>query len=548
MMSKAHTRTHVQHGAYLQKYTYVCACVYVYIYMYTQHTHTHTHMHAYSYTHIHTHTHTHQLASASTQTWFRAFLIGVSAYLTWRCIDIPISYRNEQSVSSNVYRFTPLETRSGKQPFTPGIDALGLMFNGCRLSVTNGAQLADGNTLYLVFDRPASMNGWYIKTPQNGPPEDDPVRFKIEAAVGLDPGTMKTLVNLKTNPGPDFGNTYIYNSTVVRELVKSVVWKLAGSSNSFCHQSNTPLHVYDDYAEITTDRGADVLFDFRIKWPDLVYMISVNLIFTGTCWVVLALSLVDKHKHGPTAVSCGFLLCSLCFFACGFVMIATNDIRNSANVFMFAVCTLMVGVSLARWQHRTVATLLGLGLACISIGLIDAYAVYPTSKQLQRGVPINGIIFTTLSLFIYLRRKYALRAARSLIAADTSAHNAVWARILADPSNAHALQNICAIAERVDCHDVLRQCNRARKPRTGPLSMDPGTGMANVPEAGASGQSADPGEGSRERSNSEAVVSSDVWCMAWRARVTHDDAGSRSPAVEASGSEDMEEDLPGVVR
>jgi hypothetical protein len=462
-----------------------------------------------------------QVASASTKTWFRAFLILVGSYFTFRSISVILAYNNGMKVTSNVFRFTALETRSGTFASTPGIDAFGLMLHECPVDLTSSLQLVDGAVMYLIYDRNVSMNGWHITTPRTDAPDSDPVRFIVEASLSSSLHVYDDWMRNKPSANMAASKHSTVNGTV-KQTLDGMPWEMVGSSLTLSHQSTTMLHLYEHPVNMTTTRGAQVKFDARILWPDLLFIISVNLIFAIGGWATLYLAVKNKLKYGASVVSGSFHVCAICLLVSGFAILASGDVKNSISVFMYAGCDLALGVGLVFRERQITQITFCAGICFILSTVIDSFVVYETPKVFARDIPYNGAILMLLSSFVFLRRKYTLRSAWRHIAHDIEAYNTKWRSILEDSAHTPALDQLTALAKTVECNGVLRQCNRAGKPGNDTLGNMTPRVVVNVVESGSriSVDADDVGSNPREGSYDDG----DLW------------------------AEECDEGLPGVVR
>ncbi len=91
-------------------------------------------------------------------------------------------------VQARLLRFTALEHRGGGEAVGhgPGVNAIGPLLDGCSdpaARVPFNATV-EGAALTLAFESIVAMNGWWYSVAAGAPPKDDPVRFKLESAVG----------------------------------------------------------------------------------------------------------------------------------------------------------------------------------------------------------------------------------------------------------------------------------------------------------------------------------------------------------------------------
>jgi hypothetical protein len=403
-----------------------------------------------------------QIASASTKMWFRAFLLLAGFYFSYRFLEFALRVQWEVGYSSsNIYRFNALETRSGALATAPGIESFGVIFNACPLDDNNTILVSDGPIMYVIYDRVVTMNGWHITTSKSKLPEDDPVKFKIEAGLS-DMQVYNYLGNIHKTSSSDADRVYTVNRTSLLQHLNQSKWLLVGSSYTVTHQSLNRLDLYERPVNVTTSRGALVEFDARIPWTDILFFVSVSLTFAVCSWTMLFFSLRHMHEYNHMVVSGSFNLAGALMFTSGISGLAIMGDTNQVWLILYSMCNISLGVGLVVMEQRiTIMTFLT-GFFFILFIVIDSFVVYKVPVVGQRDIPSEGTILVLLSTYVYLRRKYTLRSAWRLIEKDIQAYNDKWQSIVTDPKYDVALKRIRMLAQRVKCDTVLRQCNRAR--------------------------------------------------------------------------------------
>mmetsp|Transcript_42761 Transcript_42761/g.66998 ORF Transcript_42761/g.66998 Transcript_42761/m.66998 type:complete len:512 (+) Transcript_42761:2-1537(+) len=156
------------------------------------------------------------------------------------------AYSSGFSQKASSFRFTVLETRSGRNHSSVSLHEFGLSHFGCRVPCTlNCTSTAIGSQMEIHFDQEVSFNGWYLTTSTVHNPELDPIIFQLEA--------QKT---------PDSG------------------WQTVGSSSSIQMRINDFAHRLEPF-DMPRERGKVAEFSLGPQWQwFLVYAgISVNIMF-----------------------------------------------------------------------------------------------------------------------------------------------------------------------------------------------------------------------------------------------------------------------------
>jgi hypothetical protein len=344
------------------------------------------------------------------------------------------------------------------------------MFNSCPLDDNSTKLFFDGPMLYVIFDRIVTMNGWYITTSKSGKADQDPVRFKVEASLSdLQVYDYQDVGNINKNSSAGANNhKYTATSTGLLQQLNQSKWVLVGSSYTVSHQSLTLLHLYYVHVNITTSRGAVVPFNARIPWTDILFFVGVALTFSLCSLVMLIFSLQHMHDYNIYVVSGSFILAGVLMCISGIASLAITGDVNQVMLILYSMCNLSLGIGLVVIERKITMLTFVTGFFFILFIFIDSFVVYKVPEVGQRDIPSEGTILLLLSTFVYIRRKYTLRAAWKLIEKDMQAYNDKWTTIVTDPQHAAALQRIKLLSQRVRCNRVLRQCNRARGFQSGP--------------------------------------------------------------------------------
>jgi hypothetical protein len=121
-------------------------------------------------------------AACMTNPWHRLIIFFIMVFFIYDFIDSSLAATSSRGRMASIYRFTALKERGGKASSDPGIEEFRLAVDGCKVDNMPRLIRREGASITLDYEgEQHRMTGWVIKTKQGQAPEQDPVRYTIEA-------------------------------------------------------------------------------------------------------------------------------------------------------------------------------------------------------------------------------------------------------------------------------------------------------------------------------------------------------------------------------
>jgi hypothetical protein len=364
----------------------------------------------------------HPMSAAIGRPWFARVVILFA--LAWTALWIPLYTTMPPSlVEGRHFRFVALELRGNNSLpiMNPGIDNLGLLWNGC--PTIPGNKSANGSEYFLTTMDKAEMNGWWFTT-QAEAPNKDPVRFYFDVLKGTTAGSE---------------------------------WVTVGSSSSL-HTWGGALLFKNDFYNTPFERHRSVYFDMRTSW--LMYLNSIGcrgvLMVFHACLFVAAL--FKAHMWGRYVMVIYLIcICLLRVLVCLLYVWHGPEPHYLNNIF---VPSLLLCINLCSAYFLAISERFSLHVCFVGgIGYLCVITVYyvlvlqvpcgligPScwNLVLNDGV-LEGIFGITLSVYACAARYNSRVRVYATARVDHKRFDACWAEILAMGTESEA--NLAQLSE-----------------------------------------------------------------------------------------------------
>jgi len=361
--------------------------------------------------------------------WFQVMLALLSVVWTWGLVMQAILVHDNNAKCYTAIRLHALELRGGGEPSTRNVAAMGLMKDGCAVTVDGwGPSLSNagseefgnvvasrdgGNLTVSGFDDCIKGNGVFLVLEPDSDPAEDPTRFIIEGKWD----------------GHD--------------------WRQVGSSSYF-HDALHGLVFLNGPFDMPEERDQEVELDMRMRWEwVLIQFVQVAVMAVGLL-ATAALSMLGrwiaaKHMYGSVA-----MVNSVIAVTAGLAdTFGPNGTERFALSFLVAVIWIQIAQA-AQMGKESFFRLNALLLRLCTLMIIFLGAVrYDLSITLTTVFLtfIACTVFVT-ACAIYLRSRW-VRASKRLVAPDRGRYDEEWNQLLEAEETPQHLQTLVDIDTRL---------------------------------------------------------------------------------------------------
>jgi hypothetical protein len=368
------------------------------------------------------------LTAALTQRWLQVIVFLYAAFNFYVFVDNLRGLHRIGYAEARLFRFVPLQLRGGGTPAPPGVDAWGLLLDGCKVPESAYNVTVDGTGVMLNFTKPQAMNGWWIRT-LAGTPEADAVQFNVEA------------------------------------WDDKQAWRRVGSSRPI-QDPLKALLVVAPWKPVPEKRLQEQVYDRRVSWQNQIFMYGDCIFSMFGCTFTTFFAIYGYEHRAKMCGAIVLILSGSSGLVSATAYVATGRALESLDAWLRSSVAVVCGLTLAHGESHIVVGMFLYGVWLLLLPWIQASVYSGTPAAAPNKIPFAGIIITPIAISIWMLRKYVLWKARRKLQADIDAYNRAWMAILRRSDTPAALTGLAALCAQVQERSVRpkdqppRQYNR----------------------------------------------------------------------------------------
>lgn len=357
------------------------------------------------------------------------------------------------SISARLFRFTAVRTRgSNIAPSHPGIEAFGLLQNGCEVELESESRTVDGASVAMASGDPhVEAQGWWLQLRNTSTNADDaPTVFVLEAS--------------------DDGHS----------------WRQVGGS---AYRICSDLRVRFGTHPKRTQPGDRVHFDHRAPWFWYLGVVGGSAVLSGRVLVSFGFALARRAQAAKAIFLANFLLSATANLFAALCAILHTPISTAFAVdrLLYALANLLLAGTIDRAVEAFVPSLLSAGVLLTLWEAIYAAVVLGNGSLfwIDPAVGAWGLVLAGLGLMLsWTLLKYR---AWLLVRPDQLPYDEAWHHLLQTDGAQAELSEL-----HVLCESLGKRCpDRHHRPHTLARMRQPadswGSSAASSGRAGGAG-------------------------------------------------------------
>ena len=352
--------------------------------------------------------------------WFRVMCAVAGSALLGQVAVYCLALRDGLPAPGLRFRFTALALRNGSAPGPGplGISALGVLQQGCRVAGMPAAGADGAGAWTLTLAHPVAVDGWWFETATDGPPEWDPVRFRLERSAD------------------------------------GVVWGPVPQ----------PMWISDEKMwSVPVGRGAVKEIDLRPPVLWVATHCAGLAFFSFSCYCSCLFGMAGKGRTAAVAMSVGYFLLSLTelLWALQNTISILSGLGNSISISTLHAWTqwiYLIGNLLSAFTIYYEKYILDAeSLWFLLTGFVSAYEAVLISKSRGQSIGLE-VIFTfiwSLSpaitlMMLLVARYFTIRwVLLTFLAEDRLTYDSVWKIVLAEDQGVGALSRLQHLSDSI---------------------------------------------------------------------------------------------------
>jgi hypothetical protein len=380
------------------------------------------------------------------QPWFQIFLVGVGVFMTLNLFYQAKQFENLGVASVKNFRINLVLKYENDLLFSRRVnDSLdgqfALFYEGCvvfNASISWRREQALVEFQFTPQDR-VDFTEFHLSVHNFAPVIDSGAKFLLRLQALEDNGTQWRLVG-----SSDFRR-------VVRGLYDSERYRFLSGLRPFAPQQN---------------------FDFRFPWPFAFDTLLSTLLLALGCLLVAACGIMARPAHGRAVLLAFCQVLSLNQLVVFLGYLSGGDVNESFSPLVYCLFYLALSLVMQFRETQLFVWVSGLAMAAIFARLLEDCAIFTDCSHWAASPPTSSIAFLAAGLFLTLSRERFLARCVAAVIDDSHRYAAAWERVLADPGEAAALEQIRATVERVASRLPPAADVRQRMPSGGTTRAD----------------------------------------------------------------------------
>ena len=392
-----------------------------------------------------------------------------------KSMPLPRLVSGEQGGIYSRFRFTAVQTRSGKPATFPGIDSFQVLQGGCPTRSDALNISINGPKMEIVYHKPLAYDGFSIVTSTSHPHDHDPVRFILEG--GVDGGGAHD-----DAPDEEVGSEHAEHGHR-REGIRRMEgmgeigtkWEWVGSSSMAWGRSmslDEDSSLVDSMNNIPMRRGVEFAISLTVPiWAIHCYIVTSFVTGIGFM-IIFVFATLNRIVEAAQAVSALILIAGLCNLCTAILLYHDQYVAIGTYWLIFASVALSYGTAIAMNERLFVPGLTLTGVLLTFLDLIYRFIQAPPDVAWQlftSDPPVTGLLAFVAGLTAFMLRWRTVSKAELMITSDCAAYEQEWQRVISNEmEDVGRLKGLTSVYKSRPVQLARQYCRK----RQFPLSVD----------------------------------------------------------------------------